>query len=219
VSRSTGLVSNTTAETNALNAFKTRLDTLKSQLIAAGDTNYFVCAQACGQDPSTSGGYAMPPSGGITKIWQKVQASGWDTYGIGWFLFDSYDPATLPGENLNGFGETGYSAQLSEVTTVNTSKTEVLYPPANLTVSPPFSMLGSTVTATGCPIGQRTSGTCSLTSSGGVVRVSSSRYSVSLDGVSWSGSVTIPSGTQTFHLGVTPQAGDGVITTRLEVAL
>jgi hypothetical protein len=90
--------------------------------------------------------------------------------------------------------------------------------PLGLEVGSPFEWDGSAITASGCPIGQRTSGTCTLTSSGGVVRVSG-RYDVSLDGSSWAKQVTIGSGTQTFHLGVTPQAGDGVITTRLEVAL
>jgi hypothetical protein len=119
VSKSTGLVTSTSNETAALNAFGSRLSTLKASLIAAGDTNYFVCMQGFRQGAAGSVYFhAMPPDGGVDKIWAKVQAAGMDAYGAGWFLWLSDDSTTLPGEQLDGVGESGYSAQLAEVAAI-----------------------------------------------------------------------------------------------------
>jgi hypothetical protein len=91
---------------------------------------------------------------------------------------------------------------------------------SGLTVSPPFTLSGTTLTATGCAIGTRTSAQCSVASPAGTLRFSgshSSRFSLSLDGVSWSDTLAKPSGTTTFFLGVTPQSGDGTLSARLGV--
>jgi hypothetical protein len=96
----------------------------------------------------------------------------------------------------------------------------ITYLTTGLQVGSPFTLSGTTLTATGCAIGTRTSAQCSVASPAGTLRFSgshSSRFSLSLDGASWSDTLAKPSGTTTFYLGVTPQSGDGALSARLGV--
>ncbi|HEY5474390.1 MAG TPA: hypothetical protein VIK32_14520, partial [Candidatus Limnocylindrales bacterium] len=91
ISAATGLVSDSAKETAALAGFAANLASRKALMAAAGETNYLVCMQAFGHGPDMGGPvFAMPPTdGGISRMWAKVQETGCDAYGIGWFLWKS----------------------------------------------------------------------------------------------------------------------------------
>ena len=101
-------------------------------------------------------------------------------------------------------------------------------------VSGSFTLTGTTLSAT-APVGSRTEGTRSVFSSlGGYLKVgkvatfdpdvfdpavfdAALRFELSVDGVTWGHEQYVDAGTSTVLIGVTPQAGDGTLTTRLEV--
>lgn len=92
-----------------------------------------------------------------------------------------------------------------------------------LTVTPTavWSQSGTTITAAKAPRLIRTTTTAVVTStSGGPIQfrgTHASRFSVSLDGTTWASSVTIPAGTSTIYIGVTPQGGDTTLTAQIGI--
>lgn len=127
ISKTTGLVTSTAQETTALNMFGSNLSSIKTQLDVAGETDYFVLF---GVFKQTSHGtmqlFAMPPVGGVTKMWQKAQAN-FKTSSAGWFLwqYPVFTGTTQWAEHLEGFGQTGYETQLSEVAAIASSVSSV----------------------------------------------------------------------------------------------
>lgn len=95
--------------------------------------------------------------------------------------------------------------------------------PAALTVNATavWSQSGTTITAARAPRNTRTTTTASAYSaSGGPIQLRgthAARFSVSLDGTTWASTVTVPAGTSTIYLGVTPQAGDATLTAQIGV--
>ncbi len=91
--------------------------------------------------------------------------------------------------------------------------------PPTLTIGAPFTLTGDTITVT-APPSQRTSAAMQVYSaSGGLVRVTNPRFDVSLTTSVGAQEVTVAAGSTQVFLGVTPQVGDSVITTSLEVAV
>ena len=94
---------------------------------------------------------------------------------------------------------------------------------AGLIVTPStvWSQSGTTVTAAKAPRLTRTTTTAQVNSSaGGLIQfrgTHASRFSVSLDGTTWASSVTVPAGTSTIYLGVTPQGGDTTLTAQIGI--
>lgn len=94
---------------------------------------------------------------------------------------------------------------------------------SSLTIAPTavWSQTGTTVTATRAPRLQRSVTTAAVISAqGGLVQfrgTHASRFEVSLDGVTWSSTVTVPAGTSTIYLGVTPQLGDTTMTAQIGI--
>lgn len=127
ISEATGLVTDSTKETAALDSFEATLNNRRADLDAAGETGYIVCMQAFGHgfDGNWSV-FAMPPAdGGISRMWAKVQAANCAASGVGWFLWKSNDAATMPGgvgEQLVGVGDNdhgfNYSAQRAEISAI-----------------------------------------------------------------------------------------------------
>lgn len=101
-------------EWSVLAAFKLHLDTLRAQLVAAGETQYMLCMQAFGQGWAGAPAqvyFAMPPPGGISRMWAAAQQAGWDAYGVGWFLWHSDDAYTMPAERLVGIGNDAFASE------------------------------------------------------------------------------------------------------------
>lgn len=75
--------------------------------------------------------------------------------------------------------------------------------------SGPFSLAGTAISASNIPVGTRTAGTMDVTSAGGgLLRFTTDKFSLSLNGISWAQEVEIPSGTTSCHLSVLPDVSD-----------
>lgn len=127
-------------------------------------------------------------------------------------------PAYVPPLKIAVTQWTGTPAFLSTEPTVTASGGVLTIDPTSTT----WTQVGAAITV-GAASGSRTSVSAVASSgSGGLVRFAgthASRFSVSLDNVTFTASVTIPAGTTTIYLGVTPQAGDGALTARVGVAV
>ncbi len=90
-----------------------------------------------------------------------------------------------------------------------------------ITPSAVWSQSGTTVSATRAPRNTRSFTTATVYSaSGGPIQfrgTHAARFSVSLDGTTWASTVTVPPGTSTIYLGVTPQAGDTSLTAQIGI--
>ena len=107
VSRATGLISDSAKEIAALSGFRTNMDTIRTELRAAGEKKFIVIMQAFSQ--TAAGRYkAMPPPGSLTKMWEQVIGAGWACYGIGWWLWKD-DGGTI------AIGDAGFADQRAEM--------------------------------------------------------------------------------------------------------
>jgi hypothetical protein len=106
-------------EALAIADFTTRLTDTRAALVAAGETNYVLCMQAFGQAlDGTLHSWAMPPAGGLQKMWAAAGSTGWDGYGAAWFLWLSNDVTTMPNERLLGVGKWNYGVQRAELSAI-----------------------------------------------------------------------------------------------------
>lgn len=144
----------------------------------------------------------------VNVIRAPADHTGQQSIGIRWYDYDRTDYSTYAltdswsATNTGRIQVDGLSASAGFADT--------------LTLGTPFALNGSTITAS-APIGQRTSALCSVTGAAGTIRVLSDRFDVSTDDTPGSQTLAVPEGTTQFYLGVTPQSGDGTLTTRLGV--
>lgn len=93
--------------------------------------------------------------------------------------------------------------------------------PLTITPTAVWSLAGSTVTITNAPALTRSVALGTVNSvSGGLVRFAGThadRFSLSLDGVTWAPTVTVPAGATSIRLGVTPQALDTTLSAQVGV--
>lgn len=95
-------------ESLALTAFEIRLAAMKTYI---GDTAEVIALLGVfGAEQY----YAMPPASGPMAMFERVQATGLDRDGVGWFLWESRAP-----ETLTGVSHEGYEARVAGVTAVN----------------------------------------------------------------------------------------------------
>lgn len=105
--------------------------------------------------------------------------------------------------------------------TIGVPSTSAPSTPLTITPTSVWSLSGTTLTVTSAPSGTRSvaSGTAG-SAGGGLVRfigTHADRFSVSLDGTTFTPTVTIPSGYTPIYLGVTPQAGDTTLSAQVGI--